>query len=60
MLVKDGAADLWLEADMDEPRLWQRKIALTDFPDGNWTFYCGVDGLIASVPVIVCYLPQEH
>lgn len=60
MLVAKGKADLWLEADLDEPRLWQRKVSYTDFPDGDWTFYLGVDGLITSVPVIVCYLPQEH
>lgn len=60
MTVMDGSARLWLEADIGEPSLWGRVIHHTDFPEGDWTLYLGVDGLLAPFPVIVGYLPQEH
>lgn len=56
-----GKAWLWLEEDEGEPPLWERTIGYTDFPEGIWTFYLGVDGLIcAPQEVLVMLLPQEY
>jgi len=59
--VTGSQADLWLERDEDEPRLWQRHINYTDFPEGDWTFYLGIDQIVdPGKTSLVMFLPQEH
>lgn len=59
--VTGSQADLWLERDSGEPRLWQRHINYTDFPEGDWTFYLGIDQIVdPGKTSLVMFLPQEH
>lgn len=57
----DSACHLCLEEDDNMPPLWQRDIEWTTFPEGRWTFYLGIDGIIDSPQeVLVMLLPQEY
>jgi hypothetical protein len=59
--VAHEGATLWLDRDMGEPRLWERRIEFTDFPTGNWMFYLAIDGIVdPSQDVVVAMLPQEY
>jgi len=59
-VAHDGAV-LWLDQDTGGPRLWERRIEYTDFPEGNWVFYLCMDGLIdPTQDVLVALLPQEY
>lgn len=61
MTVANDAADIWLERDDGEPRLWERHIGYTDFPEGEWTFYLGIDQIVdPGKTSLVMFLPQEH
>lgn len=59
--VADSQAVLSLVRDTGETPLWQREIAFTTFPDGDWMLYLAMDGLIElGKDVLVCLLPQEY
>lgn len=49
------------EAAAPIPHLWERRVDYTDFPEGEWTFMLGMDGLIEpGKEVLVMYLLEEH
>ena len=61
MTVRDDKADIWLERDDGEPHLWDRHIGYTDFPEGDWTFYLGIDQIAdPGKTSLVMFLPQEY
>lgn len=53
--------DVWLEEDSDQPVLWQRHLDFTTFPEGDWTFYLGMDSMVQlGTDLLVMFLPQEN
>jgi hypothetical protein len=39
LIVKDKKAELYVQEDLETPKLITQKIGYTDFPDGDWEFY---------------------
>lgn len=56
----DSTAKLWLERDIGEPKLWERDLDFTTFPEGEWMFYLMMDAFLDDKPVLVMLIPQEN
>lgn len=59
----DASCDLILDDgnDGDYCVHWRHKIGYTDFPEGSWTFYLFIDGVIEyPKEVLVMLLPSEN
>lgn len=60
MTVADAKAALRLELEDDAPAAWARAIDCTDFPEGEWTFYLGMDGTGDGRLFVTAFLPTEY
>lgn len=61
LVTKGSTAKIWLERDTDDEVFWTRDLEFTDFPEGDWMFYMGIDGLVDQPnEVVVMFLQQEN
>jgi hypothetical protein len=59
-LADRPAARMQLSLADDTPVAYSQDLTATDFPEGRWTFYLGMDQLDENAYVTVLYLPSEH
>jgi len=57
---KDGKATISLDLDSSEEPFWRQRVDLTDFPEGDWTFYVSHGGDIGGRTSLVLMLPSEY
>lgn len=59
LLVRDGRAQLGLSLEDGEPLAWSREVDFTDFPEGEWDIFIGVDEL-GDGYVATGFIPPEY
>lgn len=57
--VAEGRANAALSLQDDVPPAWSKSIDFTDFPEGEWTFYLGIDEGPSGF-VVTGFIPQEY
>lgn len=59
LAVSGGKATAHLSLEDDAPPAWSKTIDFTDFPDGEWSFYLGIDEGPGGF-VVTGFIPQEY